>query len=138
MAGIKALVGLAFLGSIALTFLFLACALPQYNNWYPFFNVIFYVLSPIPILIAKRHSDDMSTSSVLKEVCYFLTTGIVISAFALPIVLARAPSGTETVIQWGACMMVLTCNVVMFLTIFGFFVAFGGDDDWAYSSWGLS
>ena len=67
-----------------------------------------------------------------REFCIFLTTGIVVSAFALPIVLARAGG----VIQWGACMLVLTGNVVMFLTIFGFFVAFGNDDGFDYSSWG--
>merc|ERR1711879_419444 len=120
-AGLKTLVGLAFLGSIALLFLFLGCALPQYNNWYPLFVTIF----------ARRYSDDMNTSSALREFCHFVTTGIVLSAFALSIVLARAG-----VINWGACMLVLTGNVVMFLTIFGFFVAFGNDDGFDYSSWG--
>ena len=67
----------------------------------------------------------------LREFCHFVTTGIVLSAFALSIVLARAG-----VINWGACMLVLTGNVVMFLTIFGFFVAFGNDDGFDYSSWG--
>jgi len=61
------------------------------SNWYPFFVVLFWVLSPIPTLISRRFSTDMSTSSALKEFCIFITTGIVISAFALPILLARAP-----------------------------------------------
>merc|ERR1712066_911814 len=90
MAGGKALVGLAFTGSIGLMFLFLACALPQFNNWYPFTVIIFYMLSPIPSMLARRHSDD-SASNPCRELAYFITTGIVISAFALPIVLARAP-----------------------------------------------
>merc|ERR1711874_128096 len=90
MAGVKALVGLAFTGSIGLMFLFLACALPQFNNWYPFTVIIFYLLSPIPSMLARRHSDD-SASNPCRELAYFLTTGIVISAFALPIVLSRAP-----------------------------------------------
>merc|ERR1712038_92330 len=111
-AGLKTLVGLAFLGSIALLFLFLGCALPQYNNWYPLFVIIFYALSPLPTIFARRYSDDMNTSSALREFCHFVTTGIVLSAFA------RA----NNVIDWGACMLVLTGNVVMFLTIFGFFV----------------
>merc|ERR1712045_916117 len=90
MAGVKALVALAFTGSIGLLFLFLACALPQFNNWYPFTVVVFYFLSPIPSLLARRHSDD-SASNPCRELACFLTTGIVLSAFALPIVLARAP-----------------------------------------------
>ena len=81
---------LAFTGSIGLLFLFLACALPQFNNWYPFTVVVFYFLSAIPSLLARRHSDD-SASNPCRELAYFLTTGIVLSAFALPIVLARAP-----------------------------------------------
>jgi len=134
-----ALVGLAFLGSVGLLFLFLACALPQYNNWWPFFTVIFYVLAPLPTLVARRHADDMSASSALKEFCLFLTTGVVLSAFALPFVLARAPSGDkgETVIEWGAALLTMTGNLVMFLTIFGFFVVFDNEDGFEYSSWGF-
>merc|ERR1712012_1173480 len=91
MAGVKALVALAFSGSIGLLFLFLACALPQFNNWIPFTVVIFYLISPIPTLIAKRRGDDSSGSNPCRELAWFLTTGIVVSAFALPIVLSRAP-----------------------------------------------
>jgi len=91
MAGVKALVALAFSGSIGLLFLFLACALPQFNNWIPFTVVIFYLLSPLPTLIAKRQADDSSSSNPCRELAWFLTTGIVVSAFALPIVLSRAP-----------------------------------------------
>merc|ERR1712083_631740 len=156
MAGIKSLVALAFSGSIGLLFLFLACALPQFNNWYPFTVVIFYLLSPIPTLIAKRHSED-SSSNPCRELAWFLTTGIVISAFALPIVFARAPvtveppvpdpttttppstdldnvvtmgntTTTTTVIEGGACGLVVTANAVMFLTILGFFIAFDSED----------
>merc|ERR1712192_281183 len=91
MAGVKALVALAFSGSIGMLFLFLACALPQFNNWIPFTVVIFYLISPIPTLIAKRRGEDSSGSNPCRELAWFLTTGIVVSAFALPNVLARAP-----------------------------------------------
>merc|ERR1712241_823036 len=90
MAGVKALGGLAFTGSIGLMFLFLACALPQFDNWYPFTVIIFYLLCPIPSMLARRHSED-AASNPCRELAYFVTTGIVISAFALPIVLSRAP-----------------------------------------------
>merc|ERR1719219_3039199 len=41
-------------------------------------------------MLARRHSED-SASNPCRELAYFVTTGIVISAFALPIVLSRAP-----------------------------------------------
>merc|ERR1712183_47658 len=157
----SALVGLAFTGSIGLMFLFLACALPQFNNWYPFTVIIFYLLSPIPSMLARRHSDD-SASNPCRELAYFITTGIVISAFALPIVISRAPvtveppvpdptattppstdldnvvtmgnTTTTTVIEGGACGLVVTANAVMFLTILGFFIAFDSEDV-EYSVW---
>lgn len=53
------------------------------------FVLIFYVLSPIPTFISRRLSDDDSSSNACRELAYFLTTGIVVSAFGLPIVLAR-------------------------------------------------
>ena len=59
-------------------------------RWWNFFVVIFYVLAPIPTMISKRSGDLGNTSSSLKEACAFFTTGIVLSAFALPIVLCRA------------------------------------------------
>jgi len=137
MAGVKALVALAFTGSIGLLFLFLACALPQFNNWYPFTVVIFYLLSPIPSLIAKRYTDTTGENGQCKELAWFITTGLVVSAFALPIVLSRAPGEinpsaagnvTESIISGGACGLVLTANAVMFLTIFGFFLTFDNED----------
>jgi len=145
MAYLKSLIGLAFTGSIGLLFLFLACALPQYNNWYPFSVVVFYLLSPIPSLISQRYTDVTGESNQHRELAWFLTTGIVISAFALPIVLHRAPVSptnianstdpnppVEGIISGGACGLVLTANAVMFLTIFGFFLAFG-EDEYQYS-----
>ncbi|XP_028328326.1 leptin receptor gene-related protein-like [Gouania willdenowi] len=131
MAGIKALVGLSFSGAIGLTFLLLSCALEDYQKYWPLFVLIFYVLSPIPIFIARRVSDDTdASSSACRELAYFLTTGIVVSAFGLPIVLAHT-----TIIKWGACGLVLTGNAVIFLTILGFFIVFGGGDDFSWEQW---
>merc|ERR1719510_2812938 len=86
----KRLVALAFSGSIGLLFLFLACALPEFNAWWPLFVLVFYFLAPLPSVMSKRLSEDGmgGSSSAWKELCYFFTTGIVLSAFALPIVLA--------------------------------------------------
>ncbi|KAJ7332630.1 hypothetical protein JRQ81_014810 [Phrynocephalus forsythii] len=58
--------------------------------YWPLFVLIFYFISPIPHFIAKRVSDDTdAASSACKELAYFFTTGIVVSAFGFPIILAR-------------------------------------------------
>ncbi|XP_076440511.1 leptin receptor overlapping transcript-like 1 isoform X2 [Babylonia areolata] len=94
------------------------------------FVLFFYVLSPVPTLIARRLSESYdSASSACVELCIFLTTGIVVSSIGLPIVLAHT-----SVIQWGACGLVLSGNVVVFLTILGYFYVFGSDD-FDYSPW---
>ncbi|KAH7935132.1 leptin receptor gene-related protein [Rhipicephalus sanguineus] len=111
-----------------MTLLVLGCALPQPSNWYPFFVVLFYVLSPLPTLIARRYKEDVASSSAAQELAYFITTGIVISAFGLPLVLARSPAAPHAVIQWSACGLVLAGNVVVFITILGFFLAFDNDE----------
>ncbi|KAG8437130.1 hypothetical protein GDO86_007995 [Hymenochirus boettgeri] len=131
MAGIKALVALSFSGAIGLTFLMLGCALENYKIYWPLFVLIFYAISPIPYFIAKRVSDDTdAASSACRELAFFFTTGIVVSAFGLPIVLARV-----NVILWGACGLVLAGNTVIFLTILGFFIVFGRGDDFSWEQW---
>ncbi|XP_069835513.1 leptin receptor gene-related protein [Dendropsophus ebraccatus] len=131
MAGIKALVALSFSGAIGLTFLMLGCALETYKSYWPLFVLIFYFISPIPYLIATRVSDDTdAASSACKELAYFFTTGIVVSAYGLPIILARI-----SVILWGACGLVLAGNTVIFVTILGFFLVFGRGDDFSWEQW---
>jgi len=54
------------------------------------FVLVFYALSPVPTLIARRFADAVEMSSVLIEICVFITSCIVVSAYGLPLVLARA------------------------------------------------
>lgn len=72
-----------------MSFLILACAVPQPKIFYPFFVLLFYVLSVLPVLIAKRLSPGSETNPKT-EFALFLTAGMVLSAFALPIVLAHS------------------------------------------------
>jgi hypothetical protein len=128
---VKALMALSFSGAIGLTFLMLGCALEDYDIYWPLFVLIFYVISPIPYFIAKRVTyDSDATSSACPELVYFFTTGIVDSAFGLPVILARVD-----VIKWGACGLVLASNAVIFLTILGFFLVFEGRDDFSWEQW---
>ncbi|XP_003737271.1 leptin receptor gene-related protein isoform X2 [Galendromus occidentalis] len=57
----KALVALAFTGSVGMTMLILACALPSYGTWYPFINVVFYMLA-LPLILIVRNSRDAMSS----------------------------------------------------------------------------
>ncbi|XP_074641295.1 leptin receptor gene-related protein-like [Tubulanus polymorphus] len=135
MAGIRVcdcLVALAFSAAIGITLLVLGCALPQYQNWWPMFVILFYALAPIPTMVSKRFSAD-SGSSALIEAMLFLTAGIVVSAYGLPVVLAHTPL-VKPVIQWGACALVMAGNTVVFLTILGYFWTFA-EDDFDYSMW---
>ncbi len=67
--------------------------------WWPFFVVIFYVLAPLPTIIARRYQDDVGSSNACKELALFLTAGIVISAYGLPIVLARSPMDPSPIVS---------------------------------------
>ncbi|XP_028158147.1 leptin receptor overlapping transcript-like 1 [Ostrinia nubilalis] len=131
MAGIKGLVSLAFTGSIGMTFVILACALPTYENvWWPFFVVLFYLLCPMPTMLARRYTDSAGgTNSACMETAIFITMGLIVSSFALPIVLAHAH-----IIKLGACLLTLAGNVIVHLTILGFFTIFDMDDS-DYAMW---
>uniref|UniRef100_A0A8C0QH46 Leptin receptor overlapping transcript-like 1 n=2 Tax=Canis lupus familiaris TaxID=9615 RepID=A0A8C0QH46_CANLF len=103
IAGIKALISLSFGGAIGLMFLMLGCALPIYNQYWPLFVLLFYILSPVPFCIAKRLVEDIDAmNNTCKELAIFLTASIVVSAFGLPVVFARAH-----LIEWGACALIL-------------------------------
>ncbi|XP_032218781.1 leptin receptor gene-related protein isoform X3 [Nematostella vectensis] len=97
--------------------------------WWPMFVLLFYVLAPVPTVVAKRLSEDFSSSgsNVVKEVSMFITSGIVISAFGLPIVLARCG-----IVHWGAVGLVMSGNVFIFFTILAYFLIFSVEDDWGF------
>ncbi|EPQ08855.1 Leptin receptor related protein, partial [Myotis brandtii] len=104
---------------------------PTNSVYWPLFVLIFHAISPIPHFIAKRATyDSDATSSACRELAYFFTTGIVVSAFGFPVILARV-----AVIKWGACGLVLAGNAVIFLTIQGFFLVFGRGDDFSWEQW---
>ncbi|KAJ9577011.1 hypothetical protein L9F63_006448, partial [Diploptera punctata] len=127
------LVTLAFAGSIGMTLVILGCALPEYKVWWTFFVVLFYVLAPLPTLIARRYTENSGNSgSAAYELAIFITMGFVVSSFALPVVLARSPA-TDPVIKWGACYLTLAGNVVVYATLLGFFMTF--DEETDYSMW---
>lgn len=66
-----------------------------FSNWWPFFVIVFYFLAPIPMILAKRYTDSNEGNAM--DCALFFTMGIVISAFGLPIILARSPIAAPTV-----------------------------------------
>ncbi|CAF0997517.1 unnamed protein product [Adineta ricciae] len=117
---------LAFLAAIGFTLLILGCALSNYN-WWPTFVIIFYVLCPIPLVIARQctSSNGYSTSDTnpCSDLMWFITSAIVVSAFSLPVVLHRA--GT---IALGSMGFVMGANAIVFITIAVYFLTFDSDD----------
>ena len=75
---------------VTVTFLFGFLLGPTNSVYWPLFVLVFHALSPIPHFIAKRATyDSDATSSACRELAYFFTTGIVVSAFGFPVILAR-------------------------------------------------
>ncbi|XP_060651472.1 leptin receptor gene-related protein, partial [Drosophila nasuta] len=111
---LAALVISALLTCLGMTFLILACAVPTPKIFYPFFVLLFYVLSVLPVLIAKRSTPGSETNPKT-EFALFLSAGMVLSSFALPIVLAHS-----AVITWTACILTLIANVINYSTIVGY------------------
>lgn len=85
-----------------MTLLILACTLTKQQNWWPAIVTLFYLSVPFPILIAKQMSSEVAgfggQSNGPKEWAYFVTTGIIISALALPIVLCGVGTVSCTII----------------------------------------
>lgn len=132
MGTIGGIIGMSFAASIGILLVVLGCALHEFQTpkgpWWILFNLFFYVLAPIPALISRRVGSDFSSfsgnSNLVSEIALFMTSGIVISAFGLPIVLARAH-----IIKYGAMALVMTGNLFIFCTILAFFTVFDRSDD---------
>ena len=67
----------------------MACAIPNPKIFYPFFVLLFYILTVLPVVLARQISAGNETNPKT-EFALFITAGMVLSAFALPIVLAHS------------------------------------------------
>lgn len=94
-----------------------------FSNWWPIFVVVFYVLSPLPVIISRRCVTDSYMSDPYNGRCVelsaFLTSVIVISAYALPILMAHTPLDAP-LIKWSSAAFIFAGNTVMFITIYIF------------------
>lgn len=106
---LKSIVCLAFGGTLGISLLILACAQKQYGVWWPMFVVVFYLLALLPRLVVRSMR---SASSTHRDAAIFFSVGMVLSSFALPIVLQHA-----SVIHAGATYLTMAANILIFVTI---------------------
>lgn len=114
MAVLKTILICAVLTCVGMTFIILACAVPKVKIFYPFFVLLFYALSVLPVFISSRFTPPEQTDPK-SEFALFLTAGMILSAFAFPIVLAHS-----SVITWLACILTIMGNIVNYITMFGY------------------
>ncbi|PWA00530.1 hypothetical protein BB558_003430 [Smittium angustum] len=110
---ISKIVVLSIFLAIGFLLCILSCAL--YGNWLPSISILLFVLIPVPNGIFGRfRGDDIfnETASSLPEIGKFLTSIVMVSAIALPIVLCRA--GT---IEEQAMVMCTSGGFVVYLTV---------------------
>ncbi|KAI0983764.1 hypothetical protein GJ496_004006 [Pomphorhynchus laevis] len=129
MSGVKSIVALALLCTLGCTLLVCACALTAFN-WWPAFVIIFYLLTPFPIYLCKRSmlNDYQSSdnSNIVDGGCFVLSV-IVVSAFGLPVVLARS-----LIIRYESMALVLAANIVIYLTMLIYYKTARSDSQLLY------
>nr|UQI50299.1 leptin receptor gene-related protein [Haliclona caerulea] len=130
------LVVMALTAALGVVLLFVGSAIDFHigqnykGNWWGLLVLIFYLLSPIPLGLARRCTSQEVMSaenlSIFTDICYFLSACIVVSGFGLPFVLAR-----RHVIQAAAGALIAGANIFVFGTIYSFFALFGREtDEW--------
>ncbi|KAJ3033341.1 Vacuolar protein sorting-associated protein 55 [Rhizophlyctis rosea] len=118
MAGMKTIIGLAFLLAVGILLVILSCAL--YGVWLPLLVVLTYVLAPIPNILCKRIAGaggdffNEEHRGVL-ETGYFLTAIFVVSGFGIPIVLEHANQITQP-----AMFLSILGGLMIYFTILGY------------------
>ncbi|KAJ3813191.1 vacuolar protein sorting 55 [Lentinula lateritia] len=124
-AGLKTVILLSFVLAVGFLLIILSCAL--WHNWLPLLVAITFVIAPLPnALFSHCGADDFSgsyESSGAVDLGRFLTSLIVVTGFAFPIILAH--SG---VINTSACVMSIMGGGLVYGTILAYSQAFKQDE----------
>jgi len=125
-AGLKIVILLSFVLAVGFLLIILSCAL--WSNWLPLLVALTFVLAPLPnALFASCGGDEFSAEyegSGRSDLGRFLTSTIVVTGFAFPLVLAHSE-----VIRPGACAMSIAGGALVYGTILAYSAAFKQDDD---------
>ncbi|KDQ18439.1 hypothetical protein BOTBODRAFT_52460 [Botryobasidium botryosum FD-172 SS1] len=125
-AGLKTVILLSFVLAIGFLLIILSCALWQ--NWLPLIVALTFVLAPLPNAIFSHcgNSDDFGSSDTNPAADFgrFLTSCVVITGFALPLVLAHAE-----VIHPTASAMSIVGGGLVYGTILAYSAVFKTDSE---------
>ncbi|CAL1704448.1 unnamed protein product [Somion occarium] len=120
-AGIKTVILLSFVLAVGFLMIILSCAL--YSNWLPLLVALTFVLAPLPnAVFAHCGGDDFSTDyegSGPVDLGRFITAIIVVTGFALPLVLAHSE-----IIRPAACAMSIIGGALVYGTILAYTATF--------------
>jgi len=122
-AGLKTVILLSFVLAVGFLLIILSCAL--WANWLPLLVALTFVLAPLPnALFSHCGSDEFSEDgSGPLDLGRFITSGVVVTGFALPLVLAHSD-----IIRPAACAMSIIGGGLVYGTILAYSAAFKQDD----------
>ncbi|KAF9464725.1 vacuolar protein sorting 55 [Collybia nuda] len=122
-AGLRTVILLSFVLAVGFLLIILSCALWQ--NWLPLLVALTFVLAPLPnALFSHCGSDDLNyEGSGPIDLGRFITSIIVVSGVALPIILAHSE-----VINPKACVMSIVGGGLVYGTILAYSAAFSQED----------
>jgi hypothetical protein len=126
-AGLKTVILLSFVLAVGFLLIILSCAL--WANWLPLLVALTFVLAPLPnALFAHCGGDEFSSSdgaSGAVDLGRFLTSIVVVTGFALPVVLTHSE-----VVRPGACAMSIIGGGLVYGTILAYSAAFRQEDEY--------
>eukprot|EP00035_Acanthoeca_spectabilis_P000006 m.70224 g.70224 ORF g.70224 m.70224 type:complete len:129 (+) comp10002_c0_seq2:78-464(+) len=117
---------MAFFFTIGILMVVLGCALPEYDNWYPLFVLITYILTPIPACAITR-GDNYGEASAKEDACVFMTAALTVSGYGIPFVLFN-----NGVIAAGAAWLTIAGNTVIFSSILAYFMIYEVEDGYGH------
>ncbi|KAG1891030.1 vacuolar protein sorting 55 superfamily protein, partial [Suillus subluteus] len=118
---------LSFVLAVGFLLIILSCAL--WANWLPLLVALTFVLAPLPnALFAHCGGDEFSSSDGATgavDLGRFLTSIVVVTGFALPVVLTHSE-----VVKPGACVMSIIGGGLVYGTILAYSAAFRQEDEY--------
>jgi hypothetical protein len=126
-AGLKTVILLSFVLAVGFLLIILSCALG--SNWLPLLVALIFVMAPLPNALFSHCGADEFSSSAYEtsgpvDLGRFITSTIVVTGFALPIVLAHSE-----IIRPSACVMSTIGGALVYGTILAYSATFKQEEE---------